>query len=329
MKKNDFPGFYLPNQNSPTFFNLSQFLQKYGWVSVASAESAFFSEENLNFDEKAAQCLEYKHLLTDLIIAYCPEVMPLTYCINDLNWRQVLSKLVENQSQNWVWILKPSLLNNGQAIKIFSALSSLENHFHSANRMGGEHVLQQYIINPHLLRDNRKYSIRQFVVLTNYTGAFLYRDGYFNVALHPYNEDFTNLAPHLTNEHLYGDEVNVIQIPGNRFESYPYLFDQIKGILKRVINGLQIRFPQAFERQTKKSFALFGFDFMVDNTGRVWLLEANHGPCFPVSDAHPLQAYLYREFWENIITNFVLSIAHNQRTQPEPAIFHSLLSFDR
>jgi tubulin--tyrosine ligase len=292
----------------PTQYNLSHYLSAHGWTSTRFRWRANFSDENLNFYEPAAQCLEYKHRLAELVSAYCPDAMPLTYPINDQNWRQVLSNLAEQP--DLLWILKPALLNNGQHIRLFDNLDGLKRHYLSTNRLGGEHVLQRYITNPHLLRDDRKYSIRLFFIITNYAGAFLYPYGYFNVATRPYNpSNLTDLRPHLTNEHLLGEESNVIQIPAVRFESYTGLYPQMKTILSRLIAGLKQDYPQAFQKGHQRTLGFFGADFMVDIQGRVWLLEVNHGPCFPVADDHPLQDYLYRDFWTSVVQTFILAFA--------------------
>lgn len=319
--------FYLPGKDSPTAYNLSVSLQARGWLPAISQQQADFGETNLDFHEAAACCLEYKHLLAQLVAQACPQVMPITYCINDHNWRQVLGQLADdyyrkdsqycNQIDNLTWILKPALLNNGQAIRIFQNLNDLAQHFASSKRLGGEHVLQQYIGNPHLLRDHRKYSIRHFMVLTNFAGAFLYPQGYFNVSMHPYaGNDVTDLKSHLTNEHLYGNEPNVIQIPTARFELHGSLYPQIKDILQLLVTALQQRFPEAFVPEKQRTIALFGIDFMVDASGRVWLLEANHGPCFPVEENHPLQSYLYQDFWQALTDYFVLPVANNSDLAP-------------
>ena len=41
-------------------------------------------------------------------------------------------------------------------------------------------------------------------------------------------------------------------------------------------------------------------------------IETNHAPCFPISKEHPLQNSLYYDFWQAIITNFVVPIATQQ-----------------
>lgn len=315
--------FYLNQEQSPTHYNLWRYLKERGWGTSYFPWYSNFSDKNLQFSAQAAEQLEYKHLLAQLAQQFCPEVMPLTYCINDENWPEILNQIAHrfyftqdhlvNHIDDLVWILKPALLNNGQEIKIFQKFRELEQHFLSTNRLGGEHVLQRYLTHPHLLRDERKYSLRMFVVTTNYAGSFLYPYGYYNVALHPFvSDEFLDLRPHLTNEHLQDNESNVIQIPTRRFESFSLLYQQIKTILAAIIKGLTQLFPQAFICKKQRALAIYGFDFIVDETGRVWLLEANHGPCFPTSDDHPLQTHLYYDFWQALITCFIEPIAANK-----------------
>lgn len=332
MRPHKTPGhFYLHPQLSPSYYNIREGLLALNWKSTSYRWRSDFSDRNLQFDEKASENLEYKHLLAELVSRYCPQIMPLTYRVNDDNWPQVLTTLDEafcqgkNSIPDLTWILKPSLLNNGQSIKIISTISELESHFLSTNRLGGEHVLQQYIIHPHLLRDHRKYSIRQFLILTNYAGAYLYRQGYFNVALQPYQpENFYDLASHLTNEHLHGNEPNVLQIPTDQFEWYKTLYPQIETILTKISTALKLEHPQAFKVKKHKTIALFGMDFMVDNQQKIWLLEANHGPCFPTDINHPLQPYLYQPFWQAVINGFVLPITNRTTNFPNSQDFIEL-----
>lgn len=312
------PRFALKQTQSPTHHNLYRYLQERGWHCSRYNWQADFTDKNLQFDLAAAQCLEYKHLLAQLVQTHNLDVMPATYCINDTNWPAVLGQIADdyyvqdnhylNQIDNLVWILKPALLNNGQAIKIFQALSELEAHFISSARMGGEHVLQQYITEPHLLRppEGHKYSIRMFVILTNYAGVYLYPKGYFNVALQPFQHNqYEDLRSHLTNEHLQDEAENVVQIPSWRFEFFKLLYPQIKQIVTAISRVLQQQYPQAFVCKKTRQLAIFGFDFMVDKQQKVWLLEANHGPCFPISDTHPLQKHLYDDFWQALIEKFI------------------------
>jgi len=304
--------FYLPQPQSPTSYNLAQYLQKMGWRATRFKCLSHFGDQHLKFDLAAAEYLEFKHLLARLASVYCPEAMPETYSINDQNWSYVLNQIANKYIEPMAWILKPALLNNGQHIHLFQHLAQIEQHYLNTQRLGGEHVLQRYLTHPHLLKGH-KYSIRLFVIATNYAGAFLYPQGYFNVAVHTYQpNEWIDLRSHLTNEHLREEEANVIQIPTQGFEFFPSIYQKMKSIIVSIMAGLKEICPTAFICKKQKALALFGFDFMMDCEGRVWLLEANHGPCFPISDEHPLQAHLYAEFWQACINNFVLPIAFRQ-----------------
>ncbi len=298
--------FYFTDTKLPTQHNLSFFLTQAGWTNRATA-AAHFGDFNLNFDSAVAQSLEYKHLLAALIAGSCPQIMPRTYCIDDCNWRAVLSAVAPRL--RFPCIAKPSLLNNGQHIKIFTQFEALWRHFSSSKRMGGAHVLQEYL-EPHLLRDCRKYSLRQFVVLTDYNGAYLYKEGYFNVATKAYRPDnFVDLAPHLTNEHLPGACANVVQIPTSTFAFFPELRTQIYSLLTRLMTAIFQQFSTRLNRQQGR-IALLGVDFIVDKYGQVWLLEVNHGPCFPTTNTHPLYPYLYQDFWPKLIDYFINPIGN-------------------
>lgn len=296
--------FYFKNPELPTQYNIRQKLVALNWQE--NAVSCDFGDENLAFAKEACESLEYKHKLA--VLLETETLMPLSYRIHDQNWREIVQYL-EGQGEEKTWILKPSLLNNGQSIRILDTVKAIKTHFASTRRLGGEHVLQAYLA-PDLLRDNRKYSIRMFLVLTNFAGALLYPEGYFNVSMHPYKEgDFTDLRSHLTNEHLSGEEENVLQIPTERFPWFSACYPDLKAMASRLIRLLKTRHPKAFMLTGKPAIALFGLDFMLDAHKRLWLLEANHGPCFPVRADHPLQPFLYQAFWDNLVTRLILPMA--------------------
>ncbi len=318
---------------SPTLYQLEQFMQTAGMKSTRWGWRAKFTERNLNFAEDACECLEYKHLLAQLVASYCPQVTPETYILNDYSWSSVLSDVahshymtqqtLEDEVPGLAWILKPALLNNGQHIKIFKHLSAIEAHMLHPNRLGGPHVLQRYISNPDLY-EKRKYSLRFFVVITQEAGAFLYQEGYLNVALTPYPElNFGDLSAHLTNEHLDHNHGSVVQIPTTGQAKNAVWYPQIRSIVKSVSNALEQAFPNAFIVQKDRTFAVFGFDFMLDDQEHMWLLEVNHGPCFPIEPHHPLQETLYLNFWQAMVAQFVIPIAGHQ-----PIPKHTNLGFE-
>lgn len=311
--------FYLRSKYSPTYYNLAKFLHEIGWRPTKIPLFSGFGEKNLDYNSGIANQLEYKHLLAELVQQHCQEnIMPKTYCMNDSNWHDILNNIEKNLSEiNSTWILKPALLNNGQNIYIFDNIQDIKSHYLSSNRIGGEHVLQKYITLPHLLKgptdQGHKYSLRMFMVLTNYDGAFIYPHGYFNISINPYNQDnYDDLTCHITNEHLHEYKANVIQIPTYKYDLFHPIYPKIKKILSELILGLKKANPTIFTNQDKKrQIALFGVDFIVDSEQGVWLIEANHGPCFPIESNHDLQQSLYENFWRKVVGNFVHPIGEN------------------
>jgi hypothetical protein len=198
---------------------------------------------------------------------------------------------------------------------LFESLEQVYQHYLSTDRLGGPHVLQQYVDRPHLLQGH-KYSLRMFVVISNYCGSYLYPQGYFNIARQSYQpNDLSMLGAHLTNEHLplQGESAHH-QIPTSQCPSFEGIYEKIVSAVKQVLAALKRQAPELFfSLEAHAAFSLFGFDFMLDEQLRLWLLEVNHGPCFPKSEHHPLQDYLYRDFWQKITGCFVMPILRDDQ----------------
>lgn len=284
--------------HTPSFIQLSRYLHANGWVNVHERMGADLS--NYHFECPDLIHLEYKHLLADFCEKHLPDLIPWSVYLDDDNWSEKLATLPAKGP----WILKPSMLNNGQHIHVFEDTSDVIDHYQQNQRMGGPHVLQRYIQFPHLLKGpekGHKYSIRMFMVMMP-DKAFLYPQGYFNIALKPYDAyDFSSLKPHLTNEHLSHDTYNVVQIPTQQYPLFEPFFPQIQHICSKLAYGFYKDFllPETFK------LALFGIDFMVSADEKVWLLEVNHGPCFPTNPEHPLYQSLYHEFWQHLVVELL------------------------
>lgn len=289
-------------EQSPTVYNLEQQLKSVG--AQFNRQSAQFSDCNLSLDERKTIYLEYKHLLAQLLHTYQLEVMPASFAIDCNNYAMVLTSL---PPESW-WILKPAMMNNAEGIKLFRNHAQITQHFQSNQCFDGPHVLQRYIQSPHLL-NGHKYTFRLFVLITDFAGVYLYPQGYFNVAITPYNRDSTNLSCHLTNEHLNANhQANVHQIPTSHCPNFAVMFNEMKHIITQVCHAFIDK--TALEQDNTQAFGLFGFDFIVDDKLKCWLLEVNHGPCFP-THLHVLNQVLYTPFWQDICHNFVVPIAQN------------------
>lgn len=303
--------FHLTEEKSPTHANLIRFLKADGWKSSKFSILASVNEDWLQFSPLVSNTLEYKHLLASFLQAnQLDYLMPETFFIDDQIWPFVLAKINRLHSAPMPWILKPSMLNNGQHIHLFHDLNAVEAHFLSHRRMGGPQVLQRYVAKPQLIQgptSGHKFSIRELLVVSTHVGSALFPSGYLNIALKPYQEDnFSQLEAHLTNEHLNDDRLNVVQRLSDEMAIFQPYKTRIISICQLVVKALKKQFATIWnDRQPR--IACFGFDFMVEAEGnRLWLLEVNHGPCFPVDESHPLFNTLYRPFWHQLIKQFIV-----------------------
>ncbi len=318
-------------------YHITRILEQKGWRK--GNQNPQFSDRNLSLDDGTSIHFEYKHLLARLIDNIQSDIMPATYSLNDSTASAVLSQVVldyylednryHKEIENIKWLLKPSTLNNGDDIKLFNNVDEIKQHYWSPDRMGGEHVLQQYISNP-ALHNGKKHTFRIFAVLTNYAGVYLYHEGYANISAHDFSlEDrLANRKAHITNYILDGELANIEQCLASEICDFKSVYSQMKTIVELTVKQLLKVSPQYLKPQNTKIIELFGYDFMLDNNGKLWLLEINQGPDCPMVPEHVLNDSLWYPFWQDIVENFVLPIAKGQ-TEPNIKGCHFQKVLDR
>ncbi len=327
--------FHFYSSRMATKFHIARRLLASGWEEAPQPEHALFTDKNLTLNDEISKQVEYKHLLAALVAKSCFDVMPITYNVNDQNFEQVFAKMIYEhylggQSQKFnelKWILKPSMLNNGDNIFLFNNVDELKAHYANPKRLGGDHVIQQYITNPDLI-DGRKYTFRVSGVFTNYAGVFLNKQGYINISAHPFqlNDGFRNKKVHITNYVLDGEFAHIEQRSTQTLNNFPAIYQQMCTIVTQVLKALLKSFPDYLKPQATKIFEIFGFDFMLDNNGKVWLIEINQAPDAPTFEENALDKILWDVFWQDIIDEFVLPIALNSKPKHDYARFTQLLN---
>ncbi|CAG8787651.1 597_t:CDS:2, partial [Dentiscutata erythropus] len=226
---------------------------------------------------------------------------------------EVVQECKENESRErkHQFILKPNLGNKGADIKIFDSIDQLkavfevtfeENDDIDANVLQNdeidesmfhlrEWVIQRYISDP-LLINGRKFHIRAYVLAVSRIKVYLYKDMLALFALNNYRpDDINDTFAHLTNTCLQihdelfkeSDQVKLFwELMQHSSEvdekDLNLIFEQIKNILGECFKAV-VSEPTQF-MPLENAFELFGFDFLVDTSKNVYLLEANSFPDF-------------------------------------------------
>ena len=162
---------------------------------------------------------------------------------------------------------------------------------------GRTFILQKYIENPALYK-GRKFDIRCFAMVTSVNGylkAYNYEEGYLRTSGREFNLKSFSKYIHLTNDalqkraddyskHEFGNKVSFqeyqiylnTQHPQLNIDFRRHIFSQIKRVMAETIRATR-RTLDPHRRQ--HTFEILGYDFMLDENFKVYLIEANTNPC--------------------------------------------------
>ncbi|XP_056465465.1 tubulin--tyrosine ligase [Gadus macrocephalus] len=198
----------------------------------------------------------------------------------------------KESGEGTVWIAKSSAGAKGAGILISSDANQLLEYI---DNQGQVHIIQKYLEKPLLLEPgHRKFDIRSWVLVDSQYNIYLYREGVLRTSSDPYNSaDLDDMTSHLTNhciqkEHsqnygryeegneLFFDEFRQYLLSAHHVTLETAILPQIKQIIKSCLSCVE---PSITTKHLSyQSFQLFGFDFMVDTSFRVWLIEINGAP---------------------------------------------------
>ena len=191
-----------------------------------------------------------------------------------------------------IWIIKAGRKSRGRDIALFNDLAQ----FKSLTSYSNSWVVQKYIENP-LIICNRKFDIRQWVLISSSDPLtiWVYNKAYLRFSLENYtDENISNPYIHLTNNSISktSHKFSSSEIKGcmwsiKQFQEYLVnekgsdfwinsIFPSIKKIVKYSVLAVG-------NLGRKNSFEILGYDFMIDESMKPWLLEVNSSPAMDYS----------------------------------------------
>lgn len=195
--------------------------------------------------------------------------------------------LPEKHCQENLWLLKPANLNQGRGIEIFKSLEKIH-AFLTMQPANSYWVAQKYVEKP-LLYYGRKFDIRVWALVTSKNEVFIYKHGYIRTSSNEYSLSDPNNYVHLTNnclqkhgdnygKHEEGNTLGLDKLQKYFDEKYSeYGISVEKHLVPRMKDFIIDTFLSVKKslnpKRRKNCFELFGYDFLIDEDFRTWLLE--------------------------------------------------------
>jgi tubulin polyglutamylase TTLL1/tubulin monoglycylase TTLL3/8 len=257
------------------------------------------------------------------------EHIPLTFHIKEGEFEEEFKQFEANFKElagsgcRNIWILKPGEnTNRGTGISLCGSVAEVREEMRTlAAASEGQlrtFILQKYIENP-LLINKRKFDIRLYTLVTAVNGviqAYFYSEGYLRTSSKEFSlKDISNKLIHLTNDAVqkysedYGKYEQGNKLSYSDFQRYLDLIhreahinfqSEILPKLREIVRDtVQAVYLKLDPRRRMHTFEVFGYDFMLDEDLRPWLIEVNTNPCLEVSS--PLLARLIPNMLDNAL----------------------------
>ena len=196
---------------------------------------------------------------------------------------------------NTTWIMKPTSKARGICIFIVNKLSQIKkwaNNKWASGSMRDNYVISRYLDNP-LLIGGKKFDLRLYALVTSYRPlrVYMYREGFCRFSGARYSNDNANLDNmfmHLTNVSIQTKADDYNDKHGGKWslrnfrlyiegqfgqERAAQVFEDIERIIL-----LSLKSVQSVVINDKHCFECYGYDVLVDDNLKSWLIEINASP---------------------------------------------------
>lgn len=240
----------------------------------------------------------------------------------------------EIETSEKTWILKPSMSDKGQGIRIFKTIDQLQEIFNSFEGDSDDEqeedddkhgiiisqlrhfIVQEYKNKPLLLStySNRKFHLRTYVVCCGNLKVYVYKNilTLFSDVLYETPEEDESgeipMAGHLTNTCLQEDATPLVvpfwDLDDKEFSTTKkeLVFDQVAKITGELFNAATSVNKMNFQ-PLDNAAEVFGIDYLVNDDYSVTLLEVNSYPDFKQT-GDELKNIIY-ELFDNLVTDAI------------------------
>jgi hypothetical protein len=198
-----------------------------------------------------------------------------------------------------------SIGNSNSIINTFSNNTFKKNSNNTINKKkkiysrmycSNELIIQKYLDNP-LLYQKRKFDIRCFVLVDSNLNVYFCKEGHLKSSSKLYDLNSNDKFIHITNHSLqkkcskfaqyeYGNEMSyddfkkAMKKDNIPLEKFDNMIEEMKYLIK-------ISFKSVGNKLLKTNpvlcFEIFGYDFILDNDFKLWILEINNNPGLGIS----------------------------------------------
>jgi len=174
------------------------------------------------------------------------------------------------------WILK---LDDGNSAKDVYIINSIEdfNIIKNHKKINNRWVLQEYICNPMLLFDKYKFHLRSHTILLN-GKAHVFNSCDILAATNIYNiTDFSDIQSHITNVAVNKSAKNHTTYISDEFPDIHRLMPEVYDLIEKSL-VLPNKEYKKIQYDKWNLFAFIAHDILIDEYGKLFLLEINSGP---------------------------------------------------
>eukprot|EP01127_Copromyxa_protea_P001281 TRINITY_DN11312_c0_g1_i1.p1 TRINITY_DN11312_c0_g1~~TRINITY_DN11312_c0_g1_i1.p1 ORF type:complete len:289 (+),score=70.27 TRINITY_DN11312_c0_g1_i1:23-868(+) len=184
-----------------------------------------------------------------------------------------LEAFEEAKEKHDLWILKEEMIDRGEGVFVFSKNDPIPPY------VSEKVVIQKYIGNPSLC-ENKKWGFRTVVLFEGTRTLHMWDNIYIYCSSTDYTtENIEDRNIHVTNRRVQvkaGHEVITMDwkyiVDNVLKEKEGQVIEECKNIMKTCLNSLELT------ENDKRGYAMFAFDFLLDEDFKVWLIEINSSP---------------------------------------------------